>query len=319
MIFVEPDAVLPERPEFEFLRPKKFRIKTMKMGGVLSQGICFPMSLLPKPDKQYSVGDDVTEVLGIKKYDEYGDEEDQNVSEKRRSPVKDFLFRCPVTRPLAKKLFKRSSKETKGFPTFISKTDETRIQNMPYLLKNKENHFVGREKIDGQSGTFVLRRHRGLFRDRFEFIVCSRNNRLGAPDNSSYWHVAKRYRLEEVLRSLIYNSDWVCLQGECIGPKIQGNRYHVSEPDLYCFNLIYPTGKIPCEIAEQRVGQYGLKWAPLVTADYVLPDSVNDVLEYATGKSALYDTLREGVVFRNYGKNISFKAVSPEYLIAHDA
>jgi len=42
-IFVEIDSVLPEKAEFEFLRSKKFRIKTMKLSGVLSQGICFPL------------------------------------------------------------------------------------------------------------------------------------------------------------------------------------------------------------------------------------------------------------------------------------
>lgn len=64
-IFVEPDAVLPEREEFEFLRPKKFRIKTMKMGGVLSQGICFPLfPILPVKanGSTYEIDEDVTDV-----------------------------------------------------------------------------------------------------------------------------------------------------------------------------------------------------------------------------------------------------------------
>ena len=41
-VYVEIDSQLPEKPEYEFLRPKKFRIRTMKMGGVLSEGICLP-------------------------------------------------------------------------------------------------------------------------------------------------------------------------------------------------------------------------------------------------------------------------------------
>ena len=40
-VYVEIDSVLPDKPEFEFLRPKDFRIRTMKMAGVISQGICF--------------------------------------------------------------------------------------------------------------------------------------------------------------------------------------------------------------------------------------------------------------------------------------
>lgn len=118
--------------------------------------------------------------------------------------------------------------------------------------------------------------------------------------------------------SLIGDSEWVCIQGECVASNVQGNKYHVSEPDLYCFNLIYPTGKVPCIEAETMVAEHGLKWAPLVSAAIVLPDTVNEMLDYATGESALYPTLREGIVVRNYEHNISFKAVSPDFLIQHD-
>lgn len=65
-VYCEVDSVLPEKPEFEFLRSKNFRIKTMKMAGVISQGICFPMSILPY---DCSIGDDVTNVIGVKQYE----------------------------------------------------------------------------------------------------------------------------------------------------------------------------------------------------------------------------------------------------------
>lgn len=67
------------------------------------------------------------------------------------------------------------------------------------------------------------------------------------------------------------------------------------------------------------VGKYGLKWVPLVVPDYRMPDTVDEVLTFATGKSAICDTLREGIVFRNYDRDISFKAVSPEFLIKNDS
>lgn len=118
---------------------------------------------------------------------------------------------------------------------------------------------------------------------------------------------------------MIGDHDWICIQGEVVGPKIQGNKYKLSECDLYCFNLITSDGIVPCKYAEGDVGEHGLKWVPLVHYPYTMPDSVEQVLKDATGKSALYDTLREGVVFRNYENNISFKAVSPEFLIKNDA
>lgn len=63
---------MPEKPEFEFLRSKDFRIKTMKMAGKISQGICFPLSVLPQhPNftRTWNEGDDVTELLGVKQYE----------------------------------------------------------------------------------------------------------------------------------------------------------------------------------------------------------------------------------------------------------
>ena len=65
------------------------------------------------------------------------------------------------------------------------------------------------------------------------------------------------------------------------------------------------------------MGVHGLKWAPRVVEDYVLPDTVGEVIDFATGESALYPTIREGVVFRNYQTGQSFKAVSNEFLLKH--
>lgn len=320
-VYVEIDSIMPERPEFEFLRSKKFRIRTLKMAGVLSQGICFPLSILPTGD--YHEGDDVTEILGVTKYDEYNEamNERPNLPAKK-SAFRQFMFRHRVTRPLARLIWQGTRREKTGFPDEVVKTDEVRIQNIPWIVngKTKEYTYEVREKIDGQSSTFLLRRRKGLSAlwNPFEFVVCSRNIRLGAPDNSSYWQVAKQYDIEGVLKKLIRSNAWVCIQGECIGPKIQNNPYKVGAVDLYCFNLIYPFGRVRGTEAEKEVGVYGLKWVPMVNDAYHLPDTVDEVLTYAEGKSALYDTLREGIVIRDYDHGISFKAVSNAYLLKHN-
>ena len=60
VVYCEIDSLLPERPEFEFLRassfkpahddiPAGFRIKTVKLRGQVSQGICFPLAILQLP------------------------------------------------------------------------------------------------------------------------------------------------------------------------------------------------------------------------------------------------------------------------------
>ena len=340
-VYVEIDSVLPERPEFEFLRSKNFRIKTMKINGqtpegvkvpVFSQGICFPITILPgnvidhSLSRELLIGTDVTEFLGIKKYDEYGDDSDdqsEQVSQNDKFKfIKRILFKCSLTRPLATALFGKK-KATSKFPSFVSKTDETRIQALPHQLNRHDIEFVGREKIDGQSGTFILKKIPRLFpflKQDYEFIVCSRNHRIPEPNDSSFWTVAQKYNIKYVLEKQIGDNEWICIQGEVVGPKIQGNKYNLSECDQYCFNLITSSGgMVPCKDAELQVGQHGLKWVPLVVTDFKMPDNVEDILRFATGKSALYDTLREGIVFRNYQEKISFKAVSPEFLIKHGA
>lgn len=93
VVFCEIDSVFPKKPEFEFLEKNNFRIKTMKMGGVISQGICFPLSILP--NKDYNIGDDVTDLIGITQYEPTMDKEEDNQSavaaNKKRYPAEELV------------------------------------------------------------------------------------------------------------------------------------------------------------------------------------------------------------------------------------
>lgn len=316
-IFVEIDSILPDKPEFEFLRSKNFRIKTMKLSGVLSQGICFPLSILPN-NTNYNINDDVTDIMEIKKYEPYGKDIQENKIKikKYKHPAMKWMMKFSFIRKLL-----LSKKQQKGFPDFISKTDETRIQNIPYIINNKDISFIVREKIDGQSGTFFLKKMKKKWfwqKTSYDFGVCSHNLRLWNKNDSSQWFVAERYNIKNILMQLIDNDDFIAIQGECVSPKVQGNKYKVNEPDLYVFNLIVPNGKISCIFAENILKEYGLKWCPLLNDRFILPNTINELLDYSTGNSQLYPILREGIVLRNYDKNISFKVVSPEFLIKND-
>lgn len=317
VVFCEIDSVFPnDRPEFAFLEKKKYRIKTMKMSGVLSQGICFPLSILPEDN--YEIGQDVTDLMGITQYEPTMDKEETPVKEE---VSKKTYPRWLMAIPFIRKVLTKNKKKYKGFPRFVSKTDETRIQNAPYYL-NMDCKWVATEKVDGQSGTFTLERIKGKFpwsKDKFDFAVCSRNLRKYIPDDSSFWSVAKRYDIEGILHKLIGDNQWVCIQGECIAPNVQGNKYEVTEPDLYCFNLIYPSGRLGSVKSKEILETYGLKFVPIIDPNAQIKGmTVPEILDYATGKSALYDTLREGIVFRTQDGNQSFKAVSPEFLIKHN-
>ena len=312
-VYIEIDSVLPEKPEFEFLRSKNFRIKTMKMAGCISSGICFPLSILPIGD--YHFGDDVTNVLGIKQYTPTMDTGDLPAEFGRRKRYPRFLMRMAWFRRIVLK--KCGNTE---FPSFLRKTDETRIQNIPHVLDDREKEWIATEKIDGQSGTFALRRIKSkipFIRDRFEYIVCSRTRRLPHHDSSSYWSVSDKYHIESVLREFIGENDYVYIQGEVVGPRIQGNKYNLSEYDLYVFNVGTEMGRLDSVRAKLVCVDRGMKFVPILEK-MRLPETVDEVLQYAHGKSAIGDTLREGVVFRSLDGRESFKAVDPLYLIKYD-
>ena len=59
--YVPPDNILPDKPEYSWLKGH-FRIKATKLRGIVSQGL-----VLPCPSG-YNVGDDVAEFLGITHY-----------------------------------------------------------------------------------------------------------------------------------------------------------------------------------------------------------------------------------------------------------
>ncbi len=160
-VYLEIDSVVPPREEFSFLEKSKYRIKTIRLRGQVSQGICFPLTILPLAD--YQEGQDVTDLLQIIKYEP------------------------PVPAHLAGKI--------KGqFPEFIPKTDEPRIQTCPQILERYQNvEFYATEKIDGTSATFFVKN--GILE------ICSRRLLLAFDENNSYFKIAKELNLEEKLKA----------------------------------------------------------------------------------------------------------------------
>ncbi len=140
-VFFEIDSVLPESTEWaEFMRPRGFRVKTCKLRGALSQGLALPMAIVPGA---HDVGDDVTEVLGVTKYEP----------------------------PMP-----RSQSAAGPFPSSIPKSDEIRVQSALGVLEElRGSPFYISVKCDGTSGTFAKLDD--------ELIVCSRNIALHRGDD----------------------------------------------------------------------------------------------------------------------------------------
>ena len=313
IVYVEVDSVMPERPEFEFLRDRKFRVRTIKLRGQVSQGLVLPLDILPAGN--YKLGDDVTELLGVTKYDPQAQQEALLLTKQPKTPtnpVVKFLMRFKWYRRLFMK-----PKRKGGFPDWIVKTDETRIQNLTTLFdieRKKGTLFSVTEKVDGQSATYFLQK---ISRRKYEFGVCSRNIRLGTPDNSSYWTIARKYDIENVLKKLIGEYQTIVLQGEICGDGIQGNKYHISGYDFFAFNLIYPDHKCTTAEIKETLAPFGIKSVPIVEEGKALPETIAELVEYSKGKSVVRkEQKREGVVMRNAQNNISFKVINPDFLLA---
>jgi RNA ligase (TIGR02306 family) len=200
------------------------------------------------------------------------------------------------------------------FPSFILKTDEERIQNLTseyegYRLQSKHKFYVT-EKLDGSSATFY-------YKDG-EFGVCSRNLELLETEGNTFWKVARELDLENKMRGVGMNFS---LQGELIGEGIQGNPYKIKGQTVKFFTGydIMKQKRIPFVNFVVLLQDMELDYVPVLNQEYgfLLPDSVDEMLKYAEGKSALNpDTEREGVVVRSMDGSISFKAISNKFLLS---
>ena len=340
--YFEIDSKLPETEWSEFLRQKHFKVKTQKMCKVYSQGLAIPVENIPElKDIQLEEGLDCTELLGVK----YSVAEDNvrkaknidpnvkynSMAARHKELFKKKPFKWLMRRLWGRKLlflfFGRKKDKPLGFPTkfqFVHKTDEFRIEERPWLLEDKIPLIVS-EKADGTSSTYLLERKRF---NKFEFYVCSRNVRQLTPeqecyhDSNIYWEMAFKYNIEQHLKDYLNehkDMDYVCIQGESVG-NVQGNPLKLKENQLFVFNFINSKdGRIDSTIAKPLIESWGMQWVPILDTNYIMPDTMEEFKQYATGKSAINpDVLREGVVLRNYKTGLSFKNVSREYLLRHN-
>jgi hypothetical protein len=61
----------------------------------------------------------------------------------------------------------------------------------------------------------------------------------------------------------------------------------------------------------------GVPCVPILVSNFVLPDTVEELLNIATGNSVVDGKPREGIVFRSPDGERSFKAVSNEFLLKY--
>ena len=265
------------------------RLRTVKLRGQLSQGLLLPLitklgkvHLLPTTRQMVSEGEDVSEALGIVKYE------------------------APVPAALAG--------EVKGmFPSRIPKTDQERVQNLLVELeewKAAKLTWEVTEKLDGSSMT--------VYMIDGEVGVCSRNLDLKPNKDNSLWATAYKNEIDVKLIQSLSN---LAIQGELVGNGIQGNMYKMRDQEFYVYD-IYDIDAGRYFTSAERVAYckaWDIKHVPVFKSDFMLStETVADLLQMAEGKSVMGTIAgpeREGLVYKCNERQVSFKAISNRFLL----
>lgn len=306
VIYIEIDSILPSSknddgtyvwPEFDFMESRKFRVKTIKLKGQLSQGLIMPVSILLDRglvnQEELTEGLDVSELLNIFKYE--------------------------LEIPLNLRGLLKGSFPIHLFP----KTDEIRIQNIPNILDHYRNSgitFFATEKLDGTSCTFYV--------NNDEKGVCGRNVefKLEGNENNLYVKMFNKYFVNNIALDLLNKN--IALQGEICGPGIQKNPIGLKSIDFYCYNVYFIDEKRYANFTEwlDICLKLGVPTVPIYSYNSCLDgysvetllESVNN-LHYSIGAK----NLAEGLVFRSYNElycpilegRLSFKVINNNYLL----
>ncbi|MEE1303004.1 MAG: RNA ligase family protein [Bacteroidales bacterium] len=293
-----------------------------------------PLTLFPELGDA-DVNTDVTDALKViyaVEEDNARKKTDPNAKYKAMAARKPNIFKKPWARWMMKRawgrkimffFFGKKKDKPRGFPTFVSKTDEERVENQPWRIGDGKT-YICTEKLDGTSCTYALER-KG--KNKFEFYVCSRNvrqqdeNQKCYHDHNIYWDMAFKYDIENKLKEYLTvfpDVKWVAIQGEGVG-SVQGNPLKLTEDDLYVFNLKDSIrGRYSSTAGKELIEDWNMKWVPIL-GEVQMPDTMEELKELATGKSVVNpDVMREGLVYRSLDGSDSFKNVSREYLLKHN-
>jgi RNA ligase (TIGR02306 family) len=209
-VYFEIDSLIPMSHEWaRFLQNKDrpqapARLKTIALRGQQSQGLCMPLETFKDTGLDLSVqleGDDLTEFLGITKYE----------------PIVPACLGGDVKGPR---------------PPYTIKTDEERVQAHPELLEEFQNKLVYvSQKIDGTSATYSYLNN--------DYNVSGRNWSYKEDTDNTYWKMSSKYQIQEKLKH-IYDTSGVgyAVQGEIAGPKIQDNLLALKDHELFVFNVM---------------------------------------------------------------------------------
>lgn len=311
VVYFEIDSALPaDDARYEFLKERclrkwmckgrpvaeVIRIRSIKLRGVISQGLVMRLSAFPEIETA-EVGTDVTELLKVEHYDELAEKYGRITGSARLAG------------------------NAKGnFPThLVPKTDEERLQNLTEYFDGRFSGvwFEVTEKYDGSSATYI---YAPRSRPDDPFFVCSRNLELKEEEGNLYWEMAKKYKIEEHLErvSTIMGAD-IALQGEIVGPGVNGNRDLYTEHQFYVFRCYNATDQCWYTPAIRHAICATMDWIPHVKVVDTVEifdklKTMEDFLKYVEGKTDRGNE-REGMVFKSIDGTVSFKVINNNYLL----
>lgn len=301
-VYFEIDSFLPVRPVYEFMRASSyrqndivgegFRLRTMTFRGQVSQGLLLPVSQFPELPADAEIGMDVTELLGIKKWE----------IEERATTGGTVIG---------------------NLPRDIPHTDETRVQAAPELIQAFAGlgYYIS-TKMDGSSHSLGV--------DDEGFHVTGHNYEYKDDGSSAFYNLVKergyRENLEDFVRKNGLSS--LTVQGELCAPGIQNNRLKLKKPEWYVFTVMENGKRVGLERMLAVCKELGLITVPIEETGTDLPakyPAVEDLLRRADGNYP-NGGRKEGIVIRPtepvfselIGAELSMKIVSNKYLLKND-
>lgn len=283
VIYFEIDSFIPVKPEFEFLRKSSYKklldgTEGFRLKSIKLRGSISQGLIMPIPN-------------------------DPNFTYQLGDDCSEYFQVIKYEPPIPAEL---NGQVEGSFPSFIPKTDEERVQNI------NEFDFIGKlasltEKLEGTSATYFVKDS--------NFGACSRNWQLKYNPDNTYFKIADELNLENKLKNCGYKN--IAIQGELIGPGIQGNIYKLNKPTVRFFTAYDIDNKRRLNPEEffSLMGKLDLETVPLLSTNTRLPGT-DDLLKMADFKSMLNsNTWREGMVIRLLDGSMSFKAISNKYLL----
>ena len=318
VIYVFYDSILPDKPEFEFLRKRCWsekwqghRIRPMKMGGVVSEGLVLPMSVLPERKKPYKLGDIVTDELGIRLYDPEAQLE--NDGKRKGNWFLDIMMKYRWFRTIYNKYFRKRASHD-GYPAWVDKSDEENIEKIwDKISEHPETEYILSEKMEGQAASFTIDK-------KGKFKVYSHNFNVLA---GNWVDVAKIYGLQDKMKKWLKLKNWdkFCLQGEVCGPGIQGNIYGFTTLKLFLYGGFHGdhTRLTMQELVDFSYANDVPTVPVLGFAKITDIGDLDAIIKFSDGDSIFTNNgklvPREGIVWRTDDGNIHFKNKSRQYKV----